>query len=392
MRILLCLTSLDFNQGGIAAVNRNVLRALQGLRSNGAGVAVHALVYHGQKPELPAAYWCGLASFCAEGCRSSRLRFVARYVALALRWRPALVFVDHLHLAVVPYRCQWLASLRYVLFCHGIEFSYRISLVRQKAFRGAVLRLSNSYFTARRLSKLFPGIDILPCELGMDDLAVPAAPKAEGAIADAFGKPQRLGARFVLIVSRLACAEAYKGHDQLIAVFPLIQREVPEAQLVVVGDGDDRERLMALARHSGAGSAMLFPGFAPPSLLAALYARCRVFAMPSRGEGFGLVYLEAMRFGKPCVASNVDGGSEVVVDGLTGLLVRPDSLPAIRDAVARLLADDDLAKRLGEAGRSRLDSHYRFHHFQARLLARLDKVLASGGSESRDRLAVLERE
>jgi glycosyltransferase involved in cell wall biosynthesis len=97
--------------------------------------------------------------------------------------------------------------------------------------------------------------------------------------------------------------------------------------------------------------------------------------MPSRGEGFGLVYLEAMRFGKPCIASTVDGGSEVVVDGHTGLLVPPDDLPAVRDAAVRLLSDDAFAERLGEAGRQRLESRYRFQHFQDRLLERLEMVL-----------------
>jgi glycosyltransferase involved in cell wall biosynthesis len=196
------------------------------------------------------------------------------------------------------------------------------------------------------------------------------------ALADAFGKQQPLGEQVVLIVSRLASGERYKGHDQLIAVLPAIRQEVPTAQLVIAGDGDDCERLMALARGSGAGTAVLFPGFLPPDRLAALYAQCRLFAMPSRGEGFGLVYLEAMHFGKPCVASTADGGSEVVVDGLTGLLVPPDDLDAIRVAVTRLLIDRALAKRLGVAGRSRLEGNYRFHHFQQRLLAQLELVLS----------------
>src|SRR5262249_34823734 len=128
--------------------------------------------------------------------------------------------------------------------------------------------------------------------------------------------------------------------DQLIAIMPSIVDRTPDAQLVVVGTGDDLERLKSLARESGAGKAVLFTGFASPELLACLYSRCRLFAMPSRGEGFGLVYLEAMRFAKPCIASTVDAGREVVADGETGLLVDPDNLEELRGAVERLLRDD----------------------------------------------------
>jgi glycosyltransferase involved in cell wall biosynthesis len=93
--------------------------------------------------------------------------------------------------------------------------------------------------------------------------------------------------------------------------------------------------------------------------------------MPSRGEGFGLVYLEAMRFDKPCIASRVDGGSEVVDNGVTGLHVDPDNLDQMLSALVRLLRDDELAARLGRAGREKLDQVYRFEHFRLRLQERL---------------------
>jgi phosphatidylinositol alpha-1,6-mannosyltransferase len=283
--------------------------------------------------------------------------------------------VDHLYLAAVPCWLRLLRPVPYVLFCHGTEFDGVLSRSRRRAFRGAALRLSNSCFTARRLGGLFSGANVLPCELGMEELALPAAGATVDMLPDAEGRLQPLCDRCVLIVSRLAPDERYKGHDQLIGVWPDIRRQIPDAQLVVAGDGGDRPRLMARARQSGVGSAVLFPGFVTGPTLAALYARCRVFAMPSRGEGFGLVYLEAMRFAKPCIASTMDGGSEVVVDGHTGLLVPPDNLPAIRDATTRLLSDNALAQKLGEAGRLRLESRYRFHHFKERLLERLQTIM-----------------
>jgi phosphatidylinositol alpha-1,6-mannosyltransferase len=281
----------------------------------------------------------------------------------------------------------------YVVTCHGIEFDHDVTNLRRAAFVAARSRLTNSHFTADRLRKMFPGVQIDPCELALDDLGVPEkGAKSVASLTDAFSLSQPLGKRFALIVSRLAAAERYKGHDQLIAIMPSIIEKTPDAQLVIVGAGDDFERLKCLARESGAGNAILFTGFAPPELLASLYSRCRLFAMPSRGEGFGLVYLEAMRFAKPCIASTIDAGREVVADGETGLLVDPDNREELRVAVERLLRDDALATRLGKTGLARLEGRYRFGHYRARLQDRLATVVPAFAEgcpgEQRDSLLV----
>jgi phosphatidylinositol alpha-1,6-mannosyltransferase len=375
-RVLLCLTSLDPTQGGIASVNRNVVRALPPADRSGREVDVRALVYHGDTPRLAPGYWQKPGSFVAEGFRSNRWRFLNRYFSVCQGWRPDLVFVDHLHLAVIPYLFRWLLPRGYVLFCHGTEFDGGLTRLRRAAFRSAALRLSNSKFTANRLMKLFPGTSVEPCELGLDDLALPKPDEGTvPALLDAYGEPRQMGEQVVLIVGRVLASERYKGHDQLIAVLPELVKQLPEAQLVIAGAGDDLERLKSLACEKGVGHTVLFAGFASPVTLAALFARCRVFAMPSRGEGFGLVYLEAMRFGKPCIASRADAGGEVVADGLTGLVVDPTNLGELHGTAVRLLTDDELAGQLGRAGQERLEQRYGFTHFQERLRGRLAQVL-----------------
>lgn len=97
--------------------------------------------------------------------------------------------------------------------------------------------------------------------------------------------------------------------------------------------------------------------------------------MPSYGEGFGLVYLEAMRFAKPCIASRADAGREVVADGISGLHVDPANLDEQRAAVGQLLCNEELAMRFGQAGLERQNHHYRFGHFRQRLRARLAEVV-----------------
>jgi glycosyltransferase involved in cell wall biosynthesis len=394
-RVLLCLTSLDPTQGGIAAVNRNVMRALHAMRADGLGIEIRALTYHGETPRPgpeEGVHSCLAASEgfsnlsnlrSSSGTHWRRWRFLLRYLRLCLSWRPHLVFVDHLHLAVVPYLSSWLMGPRYVLFCHGTEFDEAVSPLRRAAFHGAAQRLSNSQFTAGRLRSLFPGVSVEPCELGLEEATfTPLATTEPGPFPDAFGLPRPLGRRAVLIVGRLSESERYKGHDQLIAVLPGLLARNPDAQLVIVGDGDDRERLKALARDGGVGRAVLFAGFVPPAVRDALFARCCLFAMPSGKEGFGLVYLEAMRFGRPCIASRWDGGAEVVVDERTGLLVDRNDLRDLGAAVARLLEDSALADRLGRAGRERLNQYYRFAHFRGRLQKRIAPLLPGLANES----------
>src|SRR6267378_4092266 len=97
--------------------------------------------------------------------------------------------------------------------------------------------------------------------------------------------------------------DRYKGHELLIRVWSAVRARVPQAELVLIGEGDDRPRLEAIAANVGIASAVRFLGSVDESELAAWYRRCSIVALPSEGEGFGLVLLEAMRVGKACVTA-----------------------------------------------------------------------------------------
>ena len=105
-----------------------------------------------------------------------------------------------------------------------------------------------------------------------------------------------------------------------------------------------------------------------------------VFAMPSRGEGFGLVYLQAMRAGVPCLGSRDDAAADVIVDGETGLLVPQQDPEAIAGALARLLTDDAMRRRLGEASRRRFESTFTYARFRARLASVLARAFPAAPS------------
>ena len=137
--------------------------------------------------------------------------------------------------------------------------------------------------------------------------------------------------------------------------------------LVVAGDGPLRSRV------HGAGSL----GFVPHAELERLYARAAVVACPSHREGFGVVCAEAMAHGRPVVASAVGGLLDLVVDGETGILVPPRDVPALRGALERLLADRELRRRFGAAGRRRVSSYCSWEAVTDATLAAYEAALRS---------------
>src|SRR4030095_17156021 len=103
----------------------------------------------------------------------------------------------------------------------------------------------------------------------------------------------------------------YKCHEARVGAGPAVRGAVTDAQLVVAGDGDDRARLERMVADRGLGDAITFLGRVDDELLAELYRRAAFFVMPSPREGFGLVHLEAMRAGKPCIAAH--GSADEVI-------------------------------------------------------------------------------
>jgi phosphatidylinositol alpha-1,6-mannosyltransferase len=159
----------------------------------------------------------------------------------------------------------------------------------------------------------------------------------------------------VVCVSRLV---PRKGQDTLIRALPLVRRRVPDAVLLLVGGGPDRDRLAALATSVGVADHVVLTGGVPSEELPAHYAAGDVFAMPSRTRGrgldveaFGLVYLEASATGLPVVAGRSGGAPETVRDGVTGLVVDGRSVDEVADAVGGLLGDAERAAKFGVAGR-----------------------------------------
>jgi phosphatidylinositol alpha-1,6-mannosyltransferase len=231
------------------------------------------------------------------------------------------------------------------------------------ALSRADVLIAISEHTAHRFREANPAFASRPiriCHLGVASRPEPAVPP----LAQPDERPW--SAPFALVVGRMAADERYKGHDLLIDIWPLVAAEIPGARLVVAGDGDDRARLERKAAMLCPGVSFL--GHVSDITLEELYRDCAFFVMPSRNEGFGLVFVEAMRAGKACIGG-VDAAAELIEDGVTGFVVDPDEPEQVLKAVVRLFREPETRERMGQAGALRMARHFTEEHFRSRFCA-----------------------
>jgi phosphatidylinositol alpha-1,6-mannosyltransferase len=298
-----------------------------------------------------------------RGCGGSRPKFVAACARAALRGDH--IFYDQLGTARAHTLMSMFARPNGV-WIHGIEvWENELRRDRLRAAYSAGLMIANTNYTrerAIRQDKVFEAARV--CWLATSEDDPPEFP------ASLDGPP------VVLILGRLDDA-AYKGHKELIEIWPQVVDGVSKARLIIAGGGPRLAQYRSMAASSEAAGSVEIVGFVTEAELAELWRRAVVFAMPSRGEGFGLAYIEAMRWRVPVIASVHDGGMEVNIHNETGVnvdLTRPDEL---KDALIELLRDRDLAARLGAAGQRRWREHFCYSAFRARFSEHLSHFVAS---------------
>jgi phosphatidylinositol alpha-1,6-mannosyltransferase len=263
----------------------------------------------------------------------------------------------------------------YGVFLHGIEAWAELSAAEKRAVAAADLRITNSQYTAARVMAKHPDIGhVDACPLALP----PTPPDASGhggAVANALLSPSiGAGNHAVLVVGRMSQSERYKGHDQLIDAWPIVTARIPDAQLLIVGEGDDAPRLKQRAAQTPCANQIVFCGFVSDQVLRTLYAHSALFALPSGGEGFGLVYLEAMTNRLACIGSRQDAASEIIVDGVTGRLVDQHNITDLADAVSTLLLDEAQRQAMGHAGYTRATTAFTFERFSTRLCELIDRA------------------
>lgn len=334
--------------GGIEHVSRLACEALlPAARRNSGHVEGRALLNGTWSRDIPVV-----------SAHGSRVRLVSTLLQDAVSSGPdTLVMVMHVHFAPLLLPASYKRA-RIVLWLHGIEIDRPLTASERWLAQRASQIIAVSQHTAslwRRHNPQLRQADV--CHLGVADAAVPDSAASAPPLA--------------LIVARMAAEERYKGHDALIDAWTLVQARVPDAKLVIVGDGDDRPRLEARVREAGLEQAIVFTGSVGDDQVRQLHAQSACYVMPSAHEGFGLAFLEAMRARRPCVAAT-GAAQEIVEHGTSGFIVSPGDVEGLTAAITRLLDDASLRGRMGDAARARYEQHFT----AAKFGERLRKVLA----------------
>jgi glycosyltransferase involved in cell wall biosynthesis len=264
------------------------------------------------------------------------LHFVSQIVQTLLVQNPDLILCGHLNFAPVVLWVHQLLGIPYWLVVYGIDAWNVTDPAKVKALHQAELILSISSYTRKRLvqEQQLPEdrIDILPVTFNADRFSLGPKP-------DYLLQRYRLQANqpVLLTVARLADSDRFKGYDQVLKALPQIRQTLPDIHYLIVGKGRDRPRIEKLIQDLDLQDCVTLTGFVPDDELGDHYNLCDVFAMPSKREGFGIVYLEALACGKPALGGNQDGAMDALCSGKLGALVDPDDIEAIAEFLIQML-------------------------------------------------------
>jgi phosphatidyl-myo-inositol dimannoside synthase len=302
---------------------------------------------------------------------SVKIRFFVSALAVAISWSPDLMICAHIGLTPAARLIQKFRRVPYWVVLYGIEVWGDLPTSKRNALRAAQRYVAITRFT----------LDATIVKHGLQKhrelILHPTLPKGRTpSLVPTTVTSKPSDPPIVLTVGRIAASERYKGHDVMLEAWPAVLRRVPNAVYWIVGGGDDRQRLESRARDLCIAESVHFAGPVSGDDLDAWYARCCVFAMPARtelnaymprGEGFGIVFLEAMAHGKPVVGPAVGAPAEFIRSGEHGLLVNPTESSEVAGALIELLEDPARARRMGNAGREWVVHEFGFDRFCERL-------------------------
>lgn len=320
-------------KGGIQVYSAILLEALQNLSPQSKYDVM--LLHDRPTTNIPVSpgkirwHYCG-----SIPVRFRYLVYTAQLISWALWQKPKLIIATHLNFTVVSYWLKKLMGISYWTVAHGIEAwdINRPQLTRALHHADKILAVSS--YTRQRLiveQNIAPEkITVLPNTFDATRFKIACKPQY---LLEKYGlQPQQ---PVILTVARLAEAQRHKGYDRVLQALPQIRQAIPDVHYLIVGKGKDRHRIENSIDRLQLQDCVTLAGFIPDEQLCDYYNLCDVYAMPSKKEGFGIVYLEALACGKPVVGGNQDGAVDALCRGELGALVNPDNI----DEISRTIID-----------------------------------------------------
>jgi len=341
--------------GGVQFTARLALEGLTGQVGSGeTGSGQVKVLCYGPRCGLSAERRGGSADSGNRFCSHSKAGAVSD--ALKVRgWAQRLIFWHLDLLKLLPFLGS--GARRKYLFLHGVECWRPLEGFTRHLVDRIDMFLTNSEFTWNRFAEINPRWKNAPHRTVRLGVGSP-----EGRVEP----PGRIPA--AVIIGRMNAAEGYKGHRELIEAWPLVLKRISGAELWIVGGGDAAGDLKGFASAGAASGQIRFFGAVSEEEKQGLLRQSHCLVLPSRGEGFGLVYLEAMRFGRPCLSSIYDAGQEVVGPPQAGIAIDPGDTGTLAAALIRLLTPGQEWQQWSAEAQRRYESTFTAAHFQSRLL------------------------
>jgi phosphatidylinositol alpha-1,6-mannosyltransferase len=328
MKVLALVTDAFGGEGGIARFNRELLSAVSAMP----GVERIDVLCRG----TPRGFEAPPSNIRQATPAGERAGYVARALARAAApARYGCVLCSHMHLAPVAAAAAALQRSPLWLQLHGLEAWSVPGPLRRWAVARAALVTAVSRCTRARFLEWADcephRVRVLPA--AVDGRFAPGPKSA--ALAERLGVR---GRRVLLTVSRIDRGDRYKGHATVLRALAQIAPDMPDLHYLVVGDGDDRPHLEQMARQLGLAERVHFAGHIADAELPDCYRLADVFVMPSDGEGFGIVFVEAAASGVAVVGGNRDGSLDALADGAIGVPVDGRDPGAVGLAIRAALA------------------------------------------------------
>ncbi|MGL5080763.1 MAG: glycosyltransferase [Microcoleaceae cyanobacterium] len=262
--------------------------------------------------------------------------FAVQLISSVLLEQPNLIISAHLNFLVAAYWLKCFTGIPYWAIAYGMEaWDIQQSSLRTALHHADQIICIGNYTRSRLIKEQNldeKKLSILPCTFDSSRFQIS-------------NKPDYLLTRYhlksdqpiILTVNRLVSGESYRGYDKILEALPLIRQVIPNIHYIIVGKGDDRPRLEQFIAERHLQDHVTLTGFIPDLELSDHYNLCDVFAMPSKLEGFGIVYLEALACGKPVLGGNQDGAVDALCEGELGALINPEDVEDIAKTLIQIL-------------------------------------------------------
>jgi len=322
---ILFIASGLLNTGGIEKYNQNLLKAI--LESGYSVKIISRNDIEDRFSNVPLISYGYIKYNLIK-----KIIFSLRILWEAFLYHPDIIICGHINFSPLCYMISRFINIKYIVLTHGIDVWHVDNKLKIEGLKEACLIATVSNFTKNKIIKQIPEvknkIKLLPNTI--DDSIFYPKPKPIYLLKRHSLKKEN---KIILTVARLKKTEKYKGYYKILDILPDIVREIPEIKYILVGSGNDLENIQKYIKEKNLEKMVILTGHVPDNKIADYYNLCDIFVMPSKKEGFGIVFLEALACGKPVIAGDKDGSVDAVLNGKLGTLVNPDNLEEIAKSI-----------------------------------------------------------